>query len=312
MSTKGGSRELIWIVTGTLGLLALFFTVPYLRGDRDPAAQIALKEKRVALVNAMRVSLAAASEAQNSAVMSAGEQDSKKFAEEARLATAALDGEQTELEKLLKDHPGPHEAVLMDRVSQSLQVFRQIDEQLLDLAVQNSNRKAFSLAFGPAMKLLTEMDEPLSRIVANDSGLPSDKRVQVVQLASEVRVGILRMQVLMLPHIAEASDQKMDEFERQLSAVDQKIRENLSELRGLLPESDQSNIEKTTSHYTEFELLKSQIITLSRRNTDLRAVGIALTEKRKAMLACQDALVALERAIRAEPITSSIPSGRLP
>ena len=64
------------------------------------------------------------------------------------------------------------------------------------------------------------------------------------------------------------------------------------------------------SRYMEFENLKSQIVELSRKNTDLRAVGIALKEKRKAMLACQDALVALEQAIRAEPITSTIPSGR--
>src|ERR1700722_5305904 len=98
MSTKSGSRELIWIVTGAMGLLIVFLTVFYLRGDRDPVAQIAYKEKRVALVNAMRLSLAAASEAQNSAVMSTGEQDSKTFAEEARSATAALERGRIELE----------------------------------------------------------------------------------------------------------------------------------------------------------------------------------------------------------------------
>ena len=129
MSTKSGSRELIWIVTGAMGLLIVFLTVLYVRGDRDPVAQIAFKEKRVALVNAMRLSLAAASEAQNSAVMSTGEQDSKTFADEARLATAALERGRIELERLLKEHPAPREVALMDSVAKSLHEFHQIDER---------------------------------------------------------------------------------------------------------------------------------------------------------------------------------------
>ena len=93
-------------------------------------------------------------------------------------------------------------------------------------------------------------------------------------------------------------------------APDRIVRENFAVLSTLLPESKKSNIETAMSRYMEFENLKSQIVELSRKNTDLRAVGIALKEKRKAMLACQDALVALDQAIRAEPITSTIPSGR--
>ncbi|MDB5384744.1 MAG: hypothetical protein JWM11_390 [Planctomycetaceae bacterium] len=162
------------------------------------------------------------------------------------------------------------------------------------------------------MKLLKEMDDALSHIVANQADSPSTNKLRVVQLADEVRIGILRMQVLIPPHIAEASDQKMDEFELQLSTEDHKVHKNFDSLSPLLTGSDKSNIETTITRYAEFEKLKSQIIKLSRQNTDVRAVAIALKEKRKAMLACQDALVALEHAIQAEPITTTIPSGRLP
>jgi hypothetical protein len=162
------------------------------------------------------------------------------------------------------------------------------------------------------MRLLKQMDEPLSQIVADVTRLSANDTVRIVQLVSDVRVGILQMQVLLLPHIAEASDQKMDEFEQQLSAIDQKIHEDFTALTALLQRSDQQKLEATRSRYAEFEKLRSRIIELSRQNTDLRAVAIALTAKRKAMLACQDALVALEHAIRAEPIVSTIPSGRSP
>lgn len=311
MPAKSSSREVIWIAVGGLGLLALFFTVLYFRAERDPAAQIASKEKRVALVNAMRLDLAAASEAQNSVVMSTGEQDSKAFAEQARAATADLERGRTELEKLLQERGGSNEVQLMERVAQALLEFQQVDKQLLELAVQSSNRKAYGLAFGPAMKLLQEMDAALARIVAEHSSPPSENNMQVLQLTSDVRIGILHIQVLLLPHIAEPDNRKMDEFEVQLSAEDRMVREKLASLDTLLA-GDKSSLEIVTARYAEFEKLRSQILKLSRENTDIRAVAIALNEKRKVMLACQDALVALERAIQAEPITTTIPSGRSP
>lgn len=310
MSAKGGSRELVWSAAVVGGLLALFFTVLYIRGDRDPVAQIAFQAKRVEQVNVMRLAVAAASEAQNSAVMSTAEKDSESFAEQARAATASLERGRTELERLLKERSDPDEVKLMERVAEALREFQRVDKELLQLAVQNSNRKAYALAFGPAMKLLQEIDQPLSRIVADHANQTSESNLKVLQLAGDARIGILRMQVVLLPHIAEESDKKMDEFEAQLTEEDRRVRENFEALSGLLPASDQSDLENATSRYAEFEKLRTQIIKLSRDNTDVRAVAIALNEKRKAMLACQDAMVALEHAIRAEPVTTTIPSGR--
>lgn len=310
MTAGRSSREVYWTAVGAVGLLVAFVAVLYLRGDRDPALQIAFKAKRIELVNVMRSALAAASEAQNSAVMSTGEQDSQAFANQARAATADLERGRTELEKLLKERADSNELQLLNRVGQTLLEFQQVDKQLLDMALQNSNRKAFKLAFGPAMKLLQEMDEALSRIAADHAGSTSEKNMQVLQHAADVRIGVLRTQVLLLPHIAEENDQKMDEFEAQLAAESHKVQEKMASLAALLPPSDQANIQKAASNYAEFEKVKSEIIKLSRKNTDLRAVAIALNEKRKAMLACQDALVALEHAIQSEPVTTTIPAGR--
>lgn len=310
MSVKGGSRELIWIAAGALSLLLLFFTILYFRAEPNPTAQIAFKEQRVAVVNAMRLALAAASEAQNSAVMSTGAQDAQAFADQARVATAALERGRIELDKLVKERAGPHEVELLDRVGQTLREFQQVDKQLLDLAVQNSNLEAYKLAFGPAMKSLNEMDNALARIVDDVVKSASDTNLQALKLASDARVGALRMQVLLSPHIAEESDQKMDEFEAQLAVQDRMVREAFASLATLLPPNDQTNLSIAMSRYSDFEKLRAEIIKLSRANTDVRAFAIALNEKRKAMLACQDALVALEKAINAEPVTTTIPSGR--
>ena len=147
----------------------------------------------------------------------------------------------------------------MNRVSESLRKFQEIDKQLLDLAVQNSNFRAYNLAFGPAMELLQEMDEPLSNLVAAHARSTSEEDMQVLRLASEVRIGVLRVQVLVLPHIAEESDQEMDAFETQLAAENRQNPRWLASLGKLLPASDGANLEKATSRYAEFDKLISQI-----------------------------------------------------
>lgn len=73
---------------------------------------------------------------------------------------------------------------------------------------------------------------------------------------------------------------------------------------------DSSGMSKMESLYAEFKNIKSEIIRLSRENSNIRSVAIALNEKPKAMLDCQDAFAALENAIRAEPIKTAIPKGR--
>ena len=57
-----------------------------------------------------------------------------------------------------------------------------------------------------------------------------------------------------------------------------------------------------TARYAEFSKIKTQILALSRENTNVRSLSISLNQKRKVMLACQAALSALQQAILAEPI----------
>ncbi len=310
MSARSSFRDYYWIAAGTLVLLTLFFTVLYFRVDSDPHAQVAFKARRLELVNAMRLALAAASEAENSAVMSTAVQDLQTFAEQARAATVALEVERNELVELLSVRADQHELELMDHVAQTIREFQRIDKELMEVAVQNSNHDAYKLAFGPATRILQEMDDALCRIITDHAASGSENNMAIQQLANDARIGVLRIQILLLPHIAEESDQRMDEFEAQLTREHLKVRENLSSLSALLSPSDTSNTAIATSRYVEFQELETRIIKLSRENTDRRSVAIALNDKRKAMLKCQDALAALQKVIQAEPIITKIPSGR--
>ena len=302
MKTKAGLNDFIWMAAGAAMMLALGLVVFYLHGERNPAAQLAFKAKRVELVEWMRLALASASDAEKSAVMATTDQDSQSFADQSRTQVAAVERGRKELEELLQTGGTKTEQDLLVQFTQTFAEFQRINKDLLDMAVQNTNLKAYGLAFGPAAEVLNEMDAALSRIVAQNVSSTSADARQVMQLADDARIRALRIQTLLAPHIAEESDRKMDELEALMAKEDLEVRKDLEGLASLLKPGGSPDIETATSRYTKFSEIKAQIIRLSRENTNVRSLAISLNQKRKVMVMCQDDLAALEEAIQQESV----------
>jgi hypothetical protein len=124
-------------------------------------------------------------------------------------------------------------------------------------------------------------------------------------LAFSAQVGVLRIQALLPPHIAEESDQKMDELEALMATEDAQVRRGLDGLAALPKFSKDPDLATATARYAEFSNIRTKILSLSRENTNVRALSISMNQKRKVMLVCQAALSALQEAILAEPIAGS-------
>jgi hypothetical protein len=287
------------MAVGAVMLLGLMLLVLHNHEPPDRAAQLASKAKRVELVERMRLALASASEAEKSAVMAITDADSQTYAEQARAATATVEQDRRELEKLLEPGGTQNEKDELTRFSQAFAEFQRIDKDLLDLAVKNTNLKASSLAFGPADAALKEMDAALARVVT-----ASAADVKIVRLADDARIAALRIQTLLPPHIAEESDQKMDELEAAMTKEDGAVRQSLQALAAMPIFSGNPDLKTATSSYDRFSETKSQILKLSRENTNVRSLAISLNQKRNVMFRCQDALAALKNAIEQEPVAS--------
>jgi hypothetical protein len=267
--------------------------------NQSPAARLALKDRKVEIVNGMRTALAAASDAEKSAVMATTDQDSQTFANQARTATKALQQGREQLSGLLDTSGSPREKELLAEFSKSFVDFERIDRDLLALAVQNTNLKAYQLAFGPASEALQAADEALAHLVTRSSESNSADDKKIILLADDARISTLRIQTLLPPHIAEESDQKMDELEARMTREDLAIRKSLAGLaaiRGLAADKD---LATAVARYEQFTEIRSQILKLSRENTNVRSLTISLNEKRRAMLLCQDALTGLQQEIEA-------------
>jgi len=300
MTMRSGIRQALWMAAGAAALLAVLFVVLHFSSELDPSALLASKATRADLVGRMQVALFSASEAEKSAVMAVTDDSSRAFAGESRAATAAVERLRGELAERLKADGTQEERELLDRFAQAFADERRVDDEVLALAVANSNLHAYALAFGPAANAIEEMNAALSRVVASHDGSPG--AAQIGRLGLGAQVAALRIQALLAPHIAEETDPKMDELESRMAAQDEAVRAALAGLSALPALRDDADLAKSASSYARFAGIRGRILTLSRENTNVRSLVISLDRKRKAMLACLDALNALHDAILAEPI----------
>jgi len=300
MKSKLGSNDIRWTAAGAAVLLAGMLVVLHFYKEQNPSAQLAFKARRVDLVERMQRDLAAASEAEKSAVLAITDQDSQTLADQAHAASANVEVERRELEELLTAGGTPDERELLAQFATASVELQTIDNDLLALAVKNTNLKAYGLAFGPAAAAVSEMNAALARLVAAQADAPAAK--PVMHLAYDAQLGALRLQTLLPPHIAEENDRKMDALEVQMATEDALVRHSLAGLTTIPALSHDPELAIATARYAEFCTLKTNILALSRENTNVRSLSLSLNQKRKVMLVCQGLLGALQQAILAEPI----------
>jgi hypothetical protein len=300
MTIKPGVRDLLWMAAGAALLLALtLVVVPYAGVDQKGSERFALREKRLDLVDRIRLGLASASEAEKSAVLAASDQASQANADQARTATAEVESERVELAGLLASGT-PEEKESFEQFSKRFLDFQRVDGELLALAVKNTNLKAYNLAFGPAAGAIKELDSALSNVIAKSAAWPN--AMAIASLAFAAQASALRVQALLAPHIAEETDSRMDEMEAQMTGEDRAVVKNLDDLATFPKLKGDPDLAAAISSYKRFGELRMQILALSRENTNVRSLALSLNQKRKVMTVCQDALGALRTAILAEPI----------
>jgi predicted transcriptional regulator len=297
---KPNTENALWMTAGAVILILLFLVVFHFYQKQNPAEQLAFKASRVDLVSRMRLALASASEAEKSAVLAITDHDSQTFADQARKSSVDVEQARRELEQLLNRGGIKSEKDLLNQFSDLFAEFQRIDNELLNLAIKNTNIKAYSLAYGPAAAAISEMHATLSNLIVSTVNSPEER--QVMNLAYGTETSALRIQTLIPPHIAEESDRKMDELESLMSREDKRIHRNLDELRGLAKLSQNPNLAAAVSSYARFNKVRTQILALSRENTNVKSLSISFNQKRKVMLLCQDALNKLQQAILEEPI----------
>lgn len=296
MAIRPSTRDLSWFALGaSIFLAGAVAMLVFHGGNQDWVRRLASKSRSIEAVAAVQAALGAASEAETSAVLAVTDLDSQKYARQARAATARAERERANLAHLLQIDGSQSEKDLLDRFSRKFSDFQRVSADVLALSVLNSNLKAFALAFGPARQALEQMESALSRLVGK-----AGERSEVVRLACRAEKGALRIEVLLAPHIAEEGENKMDELEVAMDEQDEAVKGALARLALVREVARNSDLRTASASYARFGELRTQILALSRENTNVRSTALLLREKREIFLVCQDILKGLEEAIQAE------------
>jgi hypothetical protein len=241
----------------------------------------------------LQVQFTKAADASNRAVMADTDDASAAFAREADQATQTVQKNIDALGPLLRDLQYSDEGRLLDEFKSCFEKYRQLDRTILDLAVANTNLKAQRLSFGPAREAAEAF-----RVAVEAVGQADPKETWRVRAAAESAVAELRqIEVLEAPHIAESSDAAMTELEQQMAASEQRARAALKTLSGLAAPVSRQSLADASTALDRFMSLHAHIIELSRRNTNVRSLALALGQKRTVTASCESTLQALQEGL---------------
>lgn len=250
----------------------------------------------------LRVEFNKASDASDRAVMADTDPASIAFAREANQATEAVQKDVSELAPHLRNLGHPNEVDALEAFQKHLKEYLALDGSILQLAVENTNLKAQRLSFGPAQQAADSFQEALQTL-ANDVQ-PKD-RCRADALVSKAQLAVRDIQVLQAPHIAAADDAAMTRMEDQMAALDAAAREALKGLTGFVDAKGRPDLSFALVSLDRFKEISSQIVSLSRRNSNVRSLALSLREKPALTAACDDSLRALEDALAKEGFTAT-------
>jgi hypothetical protein len=260
-------------------------------GDVNAALEQLSEARR--LSSNLLVDFTKADDASNRAVMADTDEASIEFATEADQSKQALEKDLDALKPLIGRLGYADEGQLLTEFSTRYAQYRELDRSILDLAVKNTNLKAQRLSFGPAQDaadaFCTALDD-LASTFGNDAWRQK-------ALIDEAKLGVREIQIRQGPHIADADAAVMSKLEGRMSASEASVRKTLETLQTLTPPAARPKLAAATVALDRFMSVNAQIIGLSRENTNVRSLILALNQKRPLSTSCEQTLRALQTAL---------------
>jgi hypothetical protein len=294
----------MWPSGRLLMILALTAAAGLTAGCGDVNAVLEKVSEARQLEADLSVQFTRASDATNRSVMADTDETSVAFAKESREAAEAVQKDVNALRSLLESLGFSEETRLLNQFASRFADYRTLDQRILDLAVENTNLKAQRLAFGPAQEAADAFRDALNSAAGAASKADPKDTWHVEALAATAVRTVREIQVLQAPHIANADEAVMTRMEKEMATSETAARKALEALRPLLPASAQGQLRTATAALDKFMDLNMQIITLSRRNTNVRSLALSLDEKRTITTSCEESLRALHAALAKRGFTN--------
>jgi hypothetical protein len=243
-----------------------------------------------------------AADAGNRAVMADTDEGSIAFAREAEQAQLAVQRDADRLKPILQSLRYTEETRLLDEFGSRFAEYRTLDRTILGLAVENTNLKAQRLSFGPGQEAADSFRDSVEAVAPSDA---ATNTWRVKALAASAVAMVREIQVLQAAHIADADDAAMSRLEKRIATLEAGARSALAALAPLVQPASRPRLGAATAALDRFMGVNTQIIALSRRNSNVRSLALSLNQKGKLAGACEDSLRALRRALQERGFTGT-------
>ena len=241
----------------------------------------------------VRLEFNKAADASNRAVMADTDEASSAAARDVEEIVRAIQGDTQALQTILRDLQYSEEIRLLKEFDGRFGDYLTLDRTILGLAVENTNLKAQRLSFGPAREAADAFVHSLDTVVRSAA---SKDKCDVDALVAKASAAVREIQLLEAPHIAESDEAGMSRMEAQMGAAETAARHVLDSLKELVPPG--SGLEAAVAALDRFKSINTELVALSRRNSDVQSLALSLGRKRTLTAACDDALHALEQALQ--------------
>ena len=250
----------------------------------------------------LRVQFSKAADASNRAVMAVSDEASRAAAREAEQATQAVDRDVEALQRILQALAYRDDIRHLDAFKTCFVGYRALDADILPLAVENTNVKAQRLSFGPARDAANAFRQSLEAAARSNT---SKDTCCVEALVARATAAVLEAQAIQARHIAESEDAAMSQMEIEMAASEAAARKAVDSLKGRLPAAAGPQLAAAAAALDRFKAINAELVTLSRRNSNVRSLALSLGRKRTATAECDDALHALEEALAKHDFTAT-------
>ena len=254
------------------------------------------------LGSSLRVQFSKAADASNRAVMAVTDEASRAAAREAEQATQAVDRDVEALQRILTELAYADDVRHLNAFTACFVGYRALDADVLPLAVENTNIKAQRLSFGPARDAANAFRQSLEAAARSN---PSKNACCVEGLVAKAVAGLLEVQVIEARHIAESDEDAMSRMEAEMAASEAAARKAVDTLKGLLPSAAGPQLSAAVAALDRFKAINAELVTLSRRNSNVRSLALSLGRKRTVTAECDDSLHALEETLAKHDFTAT-------
>jgi hypothetical protein len=253
--------------------------------DAGGSVLVQLTEAR-RLAGELRTQFASAVEAGNRAVMADTDDASAAAAREAQQATADVERDAQALQRLLAALGYSSDEALLAEFNNRFAEYR---------ALENTNLKAQRLLFGPARESVEAFRGALEKAIRL---LPAAESPRGEALAYRAIAAVREIQVVEARHIAESEEAEMRSMEAEMAAADDVARRALERLRALVPQAT-ADLAAAAAALDRFKATNTELVALSRRNSNVRSLALSMGRKRTVTGACDESLRALQEALMA-------------